>query len=84
MLKRELSNKFVHRHNLLFFARVPAEQCKEIHHSLWQIAALAIAHRHCSCLRVVPLKREHREAELVAVALAELTLSGTIGFQEQR
>ena len=77
----EVADKLVHRHDLLVVPRIPAEQGKEVHDSLGEIAALAVAGGYFAGLRVVPLEGEDREAEAVAVALAEFAIP--FGLQEQ-
>ena len=69
------ADHLVHSHEVLVIARVPAKQCKEVDHSLRQIAALAIARIGCVGAWHVPQQWEHREAILVAIALRELTVA---------
>lgn len=70
----ELLNKLVESEHLLLRARIPAQQRKEVDDCLGEISLLAETVRHLACLRIVPLQREHGEAQAVAVALAQLAL----------
>ena len=74
-------DKFLQREHLLFCTRVPSQQSQEIDHSLGEVATLPVSRRDLATLGVVPLQREHREAQSVAVTLGELAL--TLGFEQQ-
>ena len=82
MLKREEANEFIHRHYFLVVARIPAEQGKEVNHSLGQIAFLSVTLRDNSAGWVVPFEWEHWESELVAIALAQFAVAH--GLEQQR
>ena len=76
-------HELVEREELLLGAGIPAQQGQEIDYGLGEIAALAIAARHLARLRVVPLQREHGEAQSVAVALREFSLAFRLEQQRQ-
>jgi len=77
----ECLDELRHGEDLLFGAWIPAQQSEEIDHSLREVAALAIARADLRGLRVVPLEWEDREAEAVAIALAQFALA--FRFEEQ-
>ena len=70
----ERRDELVDGEHLAVVARIPSEEGEKIHESLREVTVLAISSGYLSG-RVDPSEREYREAELVAVPLAELTLS---------
>ena len=78
----ESLHQLAEREYLLLCTGVPTKQCKEVDDSLGEIALLTVACRHLTTLRVVPLKREHGEAQPVAIPLRELALA--LGLEQQR
>ena len=60
---------------------VPAEECDEVHDSLGEVTALAVARGHLTRLGIDPAQGEDREAKAIAVTLAELTVA--LGLEEE-
>ena len=58
----EEANEFVHRHEFLVGAWVPAEEGQHVDHGLGEVALLAVAAGDFAALGVVPLEREDGEA----------------------
>ncbi len=81
VLEGEEVDELVDGKDFLVVAWIPAEQGKEINHSLRQIARLAVARRDFARFRVLPFQREHWEAEAVAVALRQLAFA--VGLEQE-
>ena len=78
----KFGNQLIHAHDFLVVAGIPAEKREEVDHGLRKIAAFAIAAADCA-VGSVPLEGENGEAELVAVALRELSVAGGLEQQGQ-
>ena len=60
---------------------MPAEEREHVEERLGVVAFFAVAGRHLARHRIGPVEREHRKAEAVAVAFAQLAVA--VGFQQQ-
>ena len=60
---------------------VPAEECDEVHDSLGEVTTLTVARGHLTRLGIDPAQGEDREAEAIAVTLAELAIA--LGLEEE-
>ncbi len=73
-------HQLVKREDFLLRSGIPAEQCEEVDHSLWEITAFAKALTDLSGLRICPLQGEYWEAQTVTIALRQLAF--TLGFEQ--
>ena len=78
----EERSEFLHAHDLLIGAGIPAQQRQHIDERFRVVPLLAIAAALLLGRWVEPIQREHREAEAIAVALAQLAVA--IGLKDQR
>jgi hypothetical protein len=81
-VKVEQAGQLFHAHDLLVSAGVPAQQGEHVDEGFRVVALFAVTTALLSGVGVRPIQGEHREAEPVAVALAELSVA--VGFQDQR
>ena len=75
---RELLNQFVHREHFLFGAWIPTQQSQEIDDGFGEITGFAITFADLARSGILPVEREDREIEPVAVALGKLAFA--VGF----
>ena len=76
-------DELVHREHLAVVTGIPAQQGEEVDHGLRQVTGLTVAAGVLTALGVVPVQREHGEAQAVAVALAQLALAVRLEQQRQ-
>ena len=83
--KREVADKFFHTHNFAVVAGIPAQKCHKVDQRLGQETRFAesVPHFFAVFTLVAPFEREHGEAKLLTVALAEFALSGGLEKQWQ-
>ena len=79
----ESLHELVECEHLLLGTGIPTQQSQEVHHCFGEVAALAIAAADLARLRIVPLQREHREAQTVAVTLREFSFAFRLQQQGQ-
>ena len=70
--EREVANELVHAQYFAAVAWIPAQESHKVDHSLGQESRFAVASPDFFAFfaLVAPFEREHRESELLAVALA--------------
>ncbi len=78
----EQVDEFVHGHQFLVVAGIPAQQRQHVDDGFRQVTRFAVARRGLARFGIMPLQREYRESEAVAVALAQFAIS--VGFEQQR
>ena len=81
VLEREEVDQFLEGEDVAVEAWVPTQQGQEVNQGFWQVALFAVSGRYVAGLRVNPAEWEYREAEAVAVALAQLAVA--FWFQQQ-
>ena len=77
----EQSDQFVHAHDILIIARIPAQKREEVYHCFRQITAFTITFGYISRLGIFPLQRKYGKSQTIAIAFAQLTVS--FGLQQQ-
>ena len=83
MAQVEKLHQLVHRHEFLIISRIPTQQGQEIDDGFGQVACLPIAGRHLTGLGVVPFEGKYREAQTVAVSLAQFAIAFRLQQQGQ-
>ena len=78
----EQGHQLVEREEFLLSTGIPSQQSQEIDDCLGEVTVLTVAAADVTRLGVVPLQREHREAQSVAIALREFSLA--VGLKQQR